>query len=40
MEGIVAVITDDAILVCPKDRVQEVKKLVEKIRNDGEGEWL
>jgi mannose-1-phosphate guanylyltransferase len=40
MEGIVAVITDDAILVCPKDRVQEVKKLVEKIRNDGDGEWL
>ena len=40
MENIVIVVTDDAILVCPKDRVQGVKKCVEKIRSERGEQWL
>jgi mannose-1-phosphate guanylyltransferase/mannose-6-phosphate isomerase len=34
----VVVETKDAVLVAPKDRVQDVKKLVEKIKQDGRSE--
>lgn len=36
----VVVATDDAVLVCPKNRVQEVKKCVEEIRAKGGDKWL
>jgi len=32
--------TKDAILVCPKDRAQDVKKIVEKLKEDGLNEYL
>ena len=35
----VVVETKDAVLVAPKDRVQDVKKLVEKIKQDGRSEY-
>jgi len=40
LEDFVIVTTDDAVLVCPKDRVQEVKKCVEKIRAEKNDKWL
>ena len=40
LEDVVIVKTDDAVLVCPKGRVQEVKKAVEMIRKDKGGKWL
>ena len=40
LEDMVIVATGDAILVCPKDRVQDVKKAVEILKK-GDGEkWL
>jgi mannose-1-phosphate guanylyltransferase / mannose-6-phosphate isomerase len=38
LEGHVVVETKDAVLVAPRDRVQEVKELVRKLKNDGRGE--
>ncbi|MFI5957835.1 mannose-1-phosphate guanylyltransferase [Cryptosporangium sp. NPDC051539] len=35
MRDVVVVDTPDALLVCPRDRAQEVKKLVEALRNKG-----
>jgi mannose-1-phosphate guanylyltransferase len=40
LEDIVIINTDDAIMICPKDRVQEVKKIVEQIRANGSEEYL
>ncbi|MGE5479992.1 MAG: mannose-1-phosphate guanylyltransferase [Chloroflexota bacterium] len=40
LEGFVVVATDDAVLICPKDRVQEVKKCVEKLKYSGMTKWL
>lgn len=40
LDSMVVVVTDDAVLVCPKERVQEVKKCVEKIRDSKWNEWL
>lgn len=40
VQDLVIVVTDDAILVCPKDRVQDVKKAVSHIRDNHAGEWL
>ncbi len=40
LDNMVVVVTDDAVLVCPKDRVQEVKKCVEEIRKSGSDNWL
>lgn len=40
LDNIVIVVTDDAVMVCPKDRVQEVKKNVEQIRSFGGEKWL
>ncbi len=33
IDNLVVVMTDDAVLICPKDRAQEVKKNVENIRD-------
>ncbi len=40
LENMVVVVTDDAVLVCPKDRVQEVKKCVELIKKKDGHSWL
>lgn len=40
VEGLVMVETDDAVLVCPKDRVQDVRKIVEKLEADGMEKYL
>ncbi len=40
MDDVVIVVTDDAVLVCPKDSVQEVKKSVETIKKDFGDKWL
>jgi mannose-1-phosphate guanylyltransferase len=39
-ENMVIVVTDDAVLFCPKDRVQEVKKCVEILRKNNGEKWL
>jgi len=38
MEDVIAVATDDAILLASKDKVQEVKKVVEKLKQNGREE--
>jgi mannose-1-phosphate guanylyltransferase len=40
MENFVIVVTDDAVLVCPKDKVQDVKKCVDKIKRENWSKWL
>lgn len=40
LKKIVAVVTDDAVMLCPKDRVQEVKRIVEKLSFEGKTKWL
>lgn len=40
MEGIIAVETPDAILICPKDKAQEVKKIVEELKKSGKENLL
>lgn len=40
VENLVVVETEDAILVCPIDKAQEVKKIVDKLKDDGRKELL
>ncbi len=40
LESIVVIETEDAILVCPKGRVQDVKRIVEQLRSDGRDRYL
>ncbi len=40
VKDMVIVDTDDALLVCPKDRAQDVKKLVDMLKKMGRGEYL
>ena len=40
VEGLVVVHTKDATLICPRDRADDLKKLVDKIRADGHTEHL
>ncbi len=40
MDNVVVVVTDDSIVVCPKDRVQEVKKAVTLMRERKQDRWL
>jgi mannose-1-phosphate guanylyltransferase len=40
LDNFVIVVTDDAVLVCPKDRVQEVKQCVKQIRESDNDKWL
>jgi len=40
MENVLVVNTPDATLICPLDRAQEVKMIVEKLRKDGRKEYL
>ncbi|MBI5071626.1 mannose-1-phosphate guanylyltransferase [Candidatus Falkowbacteria bacterium] len=40
LDGIVIVLTEDALLVCPKDRAGEVKKIVEELGERGLKKYL
>ncbi len=40
LENMIVVDTEDAILVCPKDRAQEVKHLVEALRKNNKHKYL
>ena len=40
LEGIIVVDTKDALLVCPKNRAQDVKKIVERLKEDKKLEYL
>ena len=40
IEGLVIVDTDDALLVCPRDRAQEVKALVDALKRDNKQKYL
>lgn len=39
-QGLVCVAVDDAVLVCPKDRVDDMKALVQQLRERGQDELL
>lgn len=40
LEGLVIVDTEDALLICPQSRSQEVKQIVEKLKKDGKNSYL
>lgn len=40
LKDVVVIDTDDVILVCHKDSVQDVKKIVEELEKQGRGEYL
>lgn len=40
VENLVVVETPDAVLVCPKQRVQEVRRIVEQLENEGREDYL
>jgi mannose-1-phosphate guanylyltransferase len=40
LNDFIVVLTDDAVLVCPKDKVQDIKKCILEIKNQGLSEWL
>lgn len=40
VQGLVIIDTDDALLVCPKEREQEVRELVNQLKDNGLSQWL
>lgn len=40
VEDLVVVLTGDAVLVCPRDRAQDVKRVVERLERDGREDLL
>jgi mannose-1-phosphate guanylyltransferase len=40
LRGMVVIDTGDAVLVCPKDRAQDVKKVVEQLKREGKEKYL
>lgn len=40
VEGLAIVVTPDATLVCPRDRVEDVKALVDRLAGEGRAGWL
>ena len=40
LEGMVIVDTEDALLICPREREQEVRAIVRQLKEDERGEWL
>ncbi len=40
LRGMVVIETEDAVLVCPKERAQEVKKIVQKLKREGKEKYL
>jgi mannose-1-phosphate guanylyltransferase len=40
VEGLVIVVTDDAVLICPKEREQDVRRVVQWLKDNDGQEWL
>ena len=40
MDNLLVIDTDDALFICPKSRAQEVKKVIDKLREKGKSEYL
>jgi mannose-1-phosphate guanylyltransferase len=40
VSDIVIAATDDAVMICPKGRVQEVKRIVDKVKEKNGEKWL
>jgi mannose-1-phosphate guanylyltransferase len=40
VEGLVIVDTEDALLICAKEREQDVRAMVKRLEEMGRGEWL
>ncbi len=40
VKGMVIVDTGDALLVCPRERAQDVRAVVQKLAKDGQSKWL
>jgi len=40
VKNLIVVVTDDIVFICPKNKSQDVKKLVEKIEKEGKKEFL
>jgi mannose-1-phosphate guanylyltransferase len=40
LEGMVVIETADAVLVCPKERAQDVKRIVERLQQEGKDQYL
>jgi len=40
VEGLVVVSTEDAVLVCPRERAQDVRRVVDRLRRDGREDLL
>jgi mannose-1-phosphate guanylyltransferase len=40
VEDLVVVETEDAVFVCPRDRAQDVRMIVQRLRADGPAELL
>ncbi|MFW5662614.1 MAG: hypothetical protein ACOCZW_02720 [Bacteroidota bacterium] len=39
VRDMIITVTDDAVLVCPKDKAQDIKKMVEKLK-DNKQDWI
>ena len=39
LDGFVVVVTDDSVMICPKDKVQDVKKCVQKLKTNDNNQW-
>ena len=40
LEDFVVVVTDDSVMICPKTKVQEVKKCVQKLKSQENMDWV
>lgn len=40
LEGLIVVDTEDALLICPKDRTQDVKKIIEELKKQNKENYL
>lgn len=40
VENLIIVDTEDAVLICPQDRQQDVRQIVERLKADGGDRWL
>lgn len=40
VKNLIIIVTDDVVFVCPKEKSQDVKKLIEKIERNGKKEFL
>ena len=40
LDNFVVVVTDDSVMICPKDKVQDVKKCVQNLKSNDMDKWL